>query len=564
METEVDLASSSYRRDSAEPGPQSGRWFWLLWLLIGLVYVLLRIGPLDIPLDRDEGLFGYIGQTVLRGGLPYRDAIEHKPPLVFYINALCFLVLPPTPTGVHLFLHAYNFLTLLVLYRIAKAYTSCERAALWVAFVFAVFSSTPAIQGFTASTEMFLLLPFALSLLCAVKSVKNRHWRHVFLSGFFGALTFWTKQTAALMLLYVVAHIALPRVSAAESRREAFIVVLRAAGLWSGGFLLVSAVIFGYFSYCGIQQEFVYWSFIHNLLYSKGLDRSETVSRYAGFALDILREGPLLIGVAVGSSLWLSLRQNTRRYMGIGLLPVSLAAAVPGIVFPHYFAQIAPAVALAGGFGVAEILVKVRDRKKRPLCLLVCLLAILLPPLLACPSYYRGNSPDGFSREFFGGCPFPESLDIAELLTDALPPDEGIFILGSEPQILLYTERPSVTSFIMMYPLMSPRFPRYREFQERTWEEVQEAKPSCIVVIGLQSSLLLDTQGDLRMLDQIGALLDDQYQVNAVGTLDTPKGKLFARNEMPEFDEFIKGDQFPIHVFRLRAPQPGDTPEGRE
>jgi len=110
-----------------------------------------------------------------------------------------------------------------------------------------------------------------------------------------------------------------------------------------------------------------------------------------------------------------------------------------------------------------------------------------------------------------------------------------------------------------MYPLMSPKFPRYREFQDRTWREIVAAKPACIVVIGLQSSLLLDTQGDLRMLDQVGTMLDSHYQINAVMTLDTPKGKFFSRTKTPGFESLIQAEQFPIHVFGLRSAQPQDS-----
>jgi len=50
------------------------------------------------------------------GGLPYRDVFEHKPPVGFYVHALGLLFVPPTAVGMHLFLHAYNFATLVVLF----------------------------------------------------------------------------------------------------------------------------------------------------------------------------------------------------------------------------------------------------------------------------------------------------------------------------------------------------------------------------------------------------------------------------------------------------------------
>ncbi|MFH1844373.1 MAG: glycosyltransferase family 39 protein [bacterium] len=37
---------------------------------------------------RDSGVFLYIGQSLLRGEVPYRDVWDHKPPLIYLINAL--------------------------------------------------------------------------------------------------------------------------------------------------------------------------------------------------------------------------------------------------------------------------------------------------------------------------------------------------------------------------------------------------------------------------------------------------------------------------------------------
>ena len=76
------------------------------------VYILLRINPIGIPLDRDEGVFGLIGRSILEGGVPYQEAIDHKPPMIFLIYAFALTIFPPTALGIHLFLHLYNFITL--------------------------------------------------------------------------------------------------------------------------------------------------------------------------------------------------------------------------------------------------------------------------------------------------------------------------------------------------------------------------------------------------------------------------------------------------------------------
>src|SRR3990172_2850421 len=41
---------------------------------------------------RDPGVFLYMGDQILDGKIPYRDIWDHKPPLIFFINALGQLI----------------------------------------------------------------------------------------------------------------------------------------------------------------------------------------------------------------------------------------------------------------------------------------------------------------------------------------------------------------------------------------------------------------------------------------------------------------------------------------
>ena len=45
------------------------------------------LSSLWLPYGWDHGAFGYLSDTVLRGGMPYRDALDFKGPLTFYVFA---------------------------------------------------------------------------------------------------------------------------------------------------------------------------------------------------------------------------------------------------------------------------------------------------------------------------------------------------------------------------------------------------------------------------------------------------------------------------------------------
>lgn len=63
----------------------------VIFTIIGLLalFALLYAAPnlLRIP-GNDYSIFQYFGQGIINGKLPYRDLYDHKPPAIFYINAL--------------------------------------------------------------------------------------------------------------------------------------------------------------------------------------------------------------------------------------------------------------------------------------------------------------------------------------------------------------------------------------------------------------------------------------------------------------------------------------------
>ncbi len=64
----------------------------LLFLLTACLLLSLMFCPLyDIQID-DKDVYHYGGMVILRGGVPYRDFFDHKPPLIFFLNAAGLLI----------------------------------------------------------------------------------------------------------------------------------------------------------------------------------------------------------------------------------------------------------------------------------------------------------------------------------------------------------------------------------------------------------------------------------------------------------------------------------------
>jgi hypothetical protein len=62
------------------------------WIIAASLITLLLLPLLLFPLGQDEAIFFVAGQKILRGAIHYRDIIDIKPPLIYYIYALAIAI----------------------------------------------------------------------------------------------------------------------------------------------------------------------------------------------------------------------------------------------------------------------------------------------------------------------------------------------------------------------------------------------------------------------------------------------------------------------------------------
>ena len=511
---------------------------WLLWLSLIVIYAALRFNTLAIPLDRDEGAFGLMGQMILNGGVPYVDGIDNKPPLIFFTFAAFLAFFPATAESIHIGLQIYNFFSLIVIFLLGKQLVDYA-VAYWAAFLFALWSINPYLQGFTASSEMFLLLPLSacfLMGLLAIRSSRIDLW-YVFGSGMLAALACWYKQPAAFSVLGIVMFLAW-KVIADTDGSAAMGKLMPVAAIWLLGGVLCSAVIVIYFYLNDAIAAFYYWSFEHPMLYSSSIPVANKVLLFWHGLKDLLGNMPLAFLCMV-----LALKSELGRWLFL-LLALSLFATLLGFGFAHYFAQILPALCLLGAIGVASVTRAGRLRSSRiktGLAGIVILVAAVWPN----QAYHLTGEPERFSREYFGANPFPESVAFAEYLNTHTAPDQRIFVFGSEPQILLLAERQSATPYFVLYPLFRSAFPRYLEFQEQVATDVSASEPAYIIVVNLQQSLNHDGDAELAVFDFLVSYTAEHYALDRAFRYDET-----AANWVPDRQYDIQSSQAAIAFFK--------------
>ena len=177
--------------------------YLIILLLILLLQLALRIPFLSEPLERDEGAYGYIGQRILAGELPYRDVFDHKTPVVYYIYAFIIKAFGGSILSIRLFSAFYSLLTTFAVFLLTLLLFEAGPALL-AAGLYAVFSTGPFIQGTGANTEVFMVLPMVLAFTAFVYGRKQGSSSWIIVAGVLSGLAVMIKQTAVLNFLVLL------------------------------------------------------------------------------------------------------------------------------------------------------------------------------------------------------------------------------------------------------------------------------------------------------------------------------------------------------------------------
>src|SRR5664280_1568450 len=107
----------------------SRRWILLVPGLLLLLTMALRVPLLDIPFERDEGGYSYIGWRLGHHELPYRDWIDHKPPAIFWVYRFALSLPLDSIRAVHFVALAFSAAAACALFFLARRFMSPPWAA---------------------------------------------------------------------------------------------------------------------------------------------------------------------------------------------------------------------------------------------------------------------------------------------------------------------------------------------------------------------------------------------------------------------------------------------------
>ena len=326
------------------------------------------------PTGTDSTVFLYIGRLILNGGVPYRDAFDHKGPLVYLLDAFGLAI-----HGV------FGVWLLELLFLTVSAVFAYKTARLLAPSGIALFTAVIALLWYTARCDSNFCETWSVPLLL----ISLYYWvryllegcrignRAAFLVGFcFAGVLLLKPNLTALWMIFIVTVAA-----AAVCRGEYGFLVSRAAAFLSGAAVLLVPVL-GWLWKNGAWNDFIAQYWVFNRIYCQVPPEQKITAFLRCFAC-IPLEAYYAPFAAVGY-LILSRRAGTKAKRGLFLsmeifLILSLALmSMSGRSARHYSAPlVAPflpflATAFAWCFE--------RESAGRKKFLRRCLLVLLLVP----------------------------------------------------------------------------------------------------------------------------------------------------------------------------------------
>src|SRR5205823_8474475 len=246
------------------------------WVVLGVVLltIAIRLPSLLHPQPIDsEAMYSVVANEIIDGGRPYLDAVERKPPLLFWTYAAVFKVAGKFNwTALHVVALVWSLCAMAGLYVIGRELFD-RSTGLIAALFYSVFQSWAVWKNLTFDAEMLMNLPIIWAWAIALRRSSSRLRPELFPAGALLGTAFLLKQPAAIAAVPLGIYLLLPsyRASRGLTRTNSII----QAAILTAGFLaavgLVTIVIWKQ----GILHEAFYWTIaaddVPHVFWQKGI-----------------------------------------------------------------------------------------------------------------------------------------------------------------------------------------------------------------------------------------------------------------------------------------------------
>lgn len=408
-----------------------------------LVLALTPLSPLyTYNPSRDSGVFLYAGQQIVDGRVAYREVWDHKPPLIFFLNALGLLIAGGSWWGVWVLevisAAAATLLGWLALRRFGDGVALFATAAWFCGWSYLAREEGNYTEEFALAVQFFGLFLFSRA-----DSDRPRSW---FLQGTATGLGFLLRPN--LVGIWLAMGFVMSLGSPIRN-------VVRNAFSAAVGFVLVLALALWPFVGNGAMPPLIDQVFTYNFAYTaQATIQTKLAATMYGLTLlswsgaTLLAIPYWLLSVVRATRSWSQIDPLVR--LAIVAFPLEiLLASLPGRLYSHYFMALLPTLSILNAAAAREIVSATQGPAQRIGRRLLPLAGILLlnVPLLQIartiakgPAWHR--TAHSWTRD-----------ETARLASETLHPNETLLMWGAESAVNFLSERRSPTAYVHQYPL---------------------------------------------------------------------------------------------------------------
>src|SRR5215469_8334632 len=419
------------------------RQFYLAALGIVLLTVAIRLPSLLHPQPIDsEAMYSVVANEIVDGGRPYIDAVERKPPLLFWTYAAIFKIAGEFNwKALHFVALLWTLGAMAGLYVIGRELFD-RNTGLIAALFYSIFQPWGTWVDLSADGEMLMNLPIIWAWAIAFRRSSSRRRPELFIAGALLAAALLLKQPAAIAAVPLGVYLLLPSYLGRHNLTRVNSVTQ--AAIFTVGFFAVLGLVTIVLWKQGILHEAFYWTIaghdVPHVFWEKGILRTLA---FLGACL------PLVIGSTIAcrskSELWAG--RIPQRAALLGLLAASTIGAVAGARFyPHYYIQLLPPLTLLA----APYYALLWSRKiKPPYWILrprVTYAWLVLTVIAFSIIYWTGLAP------------LRAPSEAGHYLFTHSGPEDRIFVWGQNVKIYLHAHRRPACRYITTFPLTGQIF----------------------------------------------------------------------------------------------------------
>lgn len=514
------MMSSSFRQ---EPNKNSNLYNTLLPLLASVLGTMIPLFPnnpnnMTLP-SRDSGVFLYVGWRFLNGDIPYRDVWDHKPPLIYFIDALGITITPHSLWGVWLLQFIFLFFTLFIIYKLLDREFGIYAA---LAGTIVLASGVLTILEKGNVTEEYALVFQALGFwLFIIAWKKDFPIASSFWIGLLGGLAFNFKQTT--IGIWITYGFFLLAIRLFQRRFP-----LKDLLSFLAGLLVPSILLVVYLASQNALSDFWEQAFLYNFVY---IGKHEGIRRLIPLFLKgflYLQNGWVLylsiVGWLVGlGHVWVKRKAIAEIHPLILIVLVNLPIeiiliAVSGRSILHYYLTPLPVMAILTGtliYTVPFLLRRIapmdspRIQRWLPGVVLVIILLGQFGQVEYYPQYVRILMDNDYAP-------------VIDYVAKNTNEGDQVLLIGAESVVNFLTHRAAPTRYVYQYPLaLLGRRPMFEEY----FNQILANKPV----------LIIDTRGRPRLDDKLYTPLQKRSQIVRDGV------KYLGEHYQPvaQFDEWV-------------------------